>query len=45
MLKERAVITFEAVINAGHIGFSLRIFGVVTYLLRIILRRNFVPIT
>lgn len=45
MLKERKTITFEAVKNAGHIVFSLRIFGVITYLLRIILMRNFVPIT
>lgn len=45
MLKERPTITFEAVINAGHIVFSVRIFGVVTYLLRIIFMRNFVPIT
>lgn len=45
MLKERATMTFEVVINAGHIVFSVKIFGVVTYLLRILFMRNFVPIT
>lgn len=45
MLKERLIVTFEVVINAGHVFFSVRIFGVVTYLLRITFIRNFVPIT